>query len=113
MSTNLEVKKNESNLNLGIDFSKTNEAIKNLSTVVSELDDVFKTIESNTEQLKEYWEEKTSKEVFDSFDAYYKHLKEIKQNLESDIVFLKKKVVDSYIDSISTNKKQSDKLDVK
>ena len=82
--------------NLKLDYNALDTEIKNLRNVKADLDEVFDYIEKHTELLKDYWETKTSKEVFDSFDAFYKHVIQIKNNFQSDINFLQRKVFATY-----------------
>ena len=82
--------------NLKLDYNALDTEIKSLRNVKSDLDEVFEYLERNNELLKEYWETKTSREVFESFDEFYKYIMKIKANFQKDINFLQRKVFATY-----------------
>ncbi|MBR4672188.1 MAG: hypothetical protein IKO78_03170 [Bacilli bacterium] len=82
--------------NLKLDYNALDTEIKSLRNVKADLDEVFDYIEQNNNLLKEYWETKTSKEVFESFEDFYKHIMGIKANFQRDINFLQRKVFATY-----------------
>ena len=72
-------------MTLQVDFDSVREQRDKLKTVRDDLKNVFDYINSDTNALKDYWESKTSRDVFESFEDFVKYLDEIKENFNTDI----------------------------
>ena len=57
--------------NINIDTEKLNEQILAFKEVVKDLSDIFMRIKDDTNNLKDDWDSKTSKNVYNSFDKLY------------------------------------------
>ncbi len=88
--------------NLKLDYSALNTETNNLKNVKSDLDEVFDYIEQNTEMLRDYWESKTSREVFESFESFYNYVTGLRTDLQTDINFLQGKVYAAYTGANTT-----------
>lgn len=60
------------------------------------LEDVLNNLYKQTDALKEYWQTRTSDEVFSSFSDFKKHFENVINYLSNDIDFLEKTVKASY-----------------
>lgn len=83
--------------NLDIDTEQLQEKISRLKEINKTLEEIFKQIKDNTENLKDYWDTQASESVFTSFQEFYNTLESVKNNLEADVKFLENKVNPSYI----------------
>ena len=82
--------------NLQVDFDAVREQRDNLKTVRNKLKDIFDYINSDTKTLRDYWESKTSRDVFESFEDFIKYLDEVKEKFNTDIEFINNKALGVY-----------------
>ncbi len=94
--------------NINIDTEKLNEKKEEIRTILKELESLFQKIKKETEALKDVWETKTSENVFNCFEEFYKALETVKKDFESDISFIEKKVNEQYITKENEIKTQID-----
>lgn len=83
--------------NLNIDTEKLNTKKEEIKIVLKDLETLFEKIQKETETLKDFWETRTSENVFNNFQEFYKTLENVKTNFRSDISFIEKKVNEQYI----------------
>ena len=93
-------------MTLQVDFDSVREQRDKLKTVRDDLKNVFDYINSDTNALKDYWESKTSRDVFESFEDFVKYLDEIKENFNTDIEFINNKALGTYETADSDLNKQ-------
>lgn len=82
---------------LNIDTEKLNAKKEEMKIVLKDLETLFEKIQKETETLKEFWETRTSENVFNNFQEFYKTLETVKTNFKSDISFIENKVNEQYI----------------
>lgn len=100
--------------NLNVDFSAVRNEKNELVKVRNNLDDVFNYIGSNTKLLREYWETKTSREVFESFESFCEYLESIRSNFDADINFINKHALGTYeTANVDLTKQVTDHLEVR
>lgn len=84
--------------NVNIDTENLNSKKEEIEKVLKDLETLFDKIKNETETLKDYWETKTSENVFANFEKFYKTLEEVKLKFQSDILFINEKVNKQYTD---------------
>ncbi len=84
--------------NVNIDTENLNSKKEEIEKVLKDLETLFDKIKNETETLKDYWETKTSENVFANFENFYKTLEEVKLKFQSDILFINEKVNKQYTD---------------
>lgn len=72
-----------------VDVEKLGKEIDNLKNILTEL-------KKNNESLKDYWDTRTSEEIFSEFNGFYNEIEKMISNLEEDKTFLKENVIASY-----------------
>ena len=82
--------------NLNIDSNAVMQQRDNLIKVKNNLDEIVKCIESDTNVLKDYWNSKTSKDVFESFEEFCEYFKTVETYFEKDIKFLENNAIGTY-----------------
>jgi hypothetical protein len=97
--------------NINIDTEKLNEQILAIKEVVKDLSDIFMRIKDDTNNLKDDWDSKTSKNVYNSFDKLYLSFEEVENTFHNDIDFLERVVDPSYtLEDSNTSKLIDDYL---
>ena len=85
-------------MNIGIDTEKLNAQIDKLQRTRNNLEATFQNINKETNDMKDYYESKTSTVVYDEFDRFSKAATDYIDDLDSYITYLKTVVNQSYID---------------
>lgn len=92
-----------------IDTNLLNQEVEKINKINKQLEDIFSSIKNETEGLKDYWNSKTSEEIFISFEGLYKFLESTKTKNNEIVEFLKNVILqnqdleDKTNSSIETN----------
>ena len=78
---------------IDIDTDQLEAELNKIKEIKKKLDDVFQSIQKDTNELNDYWDSKTSKKVQDDFIEFYKKVEKTKNNIASDIAFLENTVM--------------------
>lgn len=89
-----------------VDSLKLQENINDYTKINDEMKKMLEEIKNKTDNLKDYWDSKTSSQVFEEFDSFFSSLQEKIDKNEENIVFLNDVVKRSYVDL--ENKKSSE-----
>ena len=68
-----------------------------IKEILEDLDENYTKITDDTNFIKDYWDTKTSDNVFNNISELEKKIVTIKENFASDVVFLDNAVKQSYI----------------
>ena len=98
------------NNNINIDTEKLSEEVTNIKNVSSQLDQICEALKRENETLKDYWNSKTSENVFTSFQEFYKALENARDTFKKDSEFLESVVNKNYIAEEEYLKKEEEKL---
>lgn len=100
-------------MNIYIDSEKLKEEIEKFKVLNTDMNILFSNIKKETETLKEYWDTKTSLNVFNEFSNFYNDLENIKSKNDEYINFLNNVVNSSYLESNEiTNKLIDEKISI-
>ena len=90
---------------INVDTKILSDEIVKLDKISLQMEELFNNIKKNTDELKDFWETKTSNKTFLEFDAFYKICENIRNNNISDSKFLADVVKNSYevFDSDTSN----------
>lgn len=100
-------------MNIYIDSEKLKDEIEKFKALNTDMNILFSNIKKETETLKEYWDTKTSLNVFNEFSNFYNDLENIKSKNDEYINFLNNVVNSSYLESNEiTNKLIDEKISI-
>lgn len=100
-------------MSVGIDTAKLQEEINKIRQIDEEMENLKNNIKKDTEDLKLFWNTKTSESVQESFQEFYNDLENL--NIKNDLFasYLERVVNDQYITSENkTNKLIDDNIAV-
>lgn len=83
--------------NVKINSELLNAEIEKLENVGKDIENLIANIRKENENLKEYWNTRTSEGVFTDFTVFYDILNDVKDTNDRDIDFLKNTVSDNYV----------------
>lgn len=89
-----------------VDYLRFQENIDNYIKINDEMKKMLEEIKNKTDNLKDYWDSKTSSQVFEEFNNFSSSFQEKIDKNEENIVFLRDVVKKSYIEL--ENKKSSE-----
>ena len=95
------------------DYSKfdpeiAGQELEKIKNILKDLDENYEKITSSTDFVKEYWETKTSENVYNSMSELEKKIATIKDNFAGDVEFLENVVKQSYITRDQDSKEAAD-----
>ena len=82
--------------NINIDTDALNSAKEKLIQKKEKLNTLLTALKNENNDLKNYWETKTSDSVFSNFEVFFKSFQTSIENLDNDIKFLEK-TINSYV----------------
>lgn len=82
--------------NLSIDSSKLTVEIEKLRKVSSDLEELLNKLKRENSILRDNWETRTSEQVYNDFEEFYKSLESIKITNDNDANFLQNVVNRGY-----------------
>ncbi len=79
-----------------------------INEILKDLDENYKKITDNTNFVKDYWDTKTSDNVYEDFSELEKTIITIKDDFAGDVEFLENAVKQSYINRDKESKEAAD-----
>lgn len=85
---------------MNFDFNINTEALSgDIEKIKKERENLINFLEGlkkNNNILRDYWETRTSEEVFENFSGFYKYVEEIINDLDNDCKFLSSEIIESH-----------------
>ena len=85
---------------MNFDFNINTEALSgDIEKIKKERENLINFLEGlkkNNNILRDYWETRTSEEVFENFNGFYKYVEEIINDLDNDCKFLSSEIIESH-----------------
>ncbi len=99
--------------NVNLDYTKfdpevAEQELEKIRTILKDLDENYTKITDNTNFIKDYWDTKTSDNVFNNMSELEKTIVTIKDNFEGDVSFLENAVKQSYLNRDQESKEAAD-----
>lgn len=86
---------------MNFDFNINTEALSNdiekIKKERKDLIDLLEQLKKNNNVLRDYWETRTSEEIFTNFDGFYKFVESIINELDNDCKFLNAEIIESHV----------------